>query len=143
MTPDQKLLVKSTWASVLPIADTAASLFYDRLFEVNPPTRALFKSNDLPEQRRKLMQALAVVVSGLDHLEQLVPTVEALGKRHAGYGVTEAHYASVGAALLWTLEQGLASAWTREAEAAWSAAYDLLSGIMQRAASADPATATQ
>jgi hemoglobin-like flavoprotein len=134
MTPDQKLLVKSTWACVLPIADPAASLFYARLFEIDPPTRALFKSGDLPEQRRKLMQALALVVSGLDHLERLVPTIEALGKRHAGYGVTEAHYASVGSALLWTLREGLSSTWTGEAEAAWAAAYEFLSGVMLRAA---------
>ena len=136
MTPDQKLLVKSTWAAVLPMADTAASLFYDRLFEIDPATRALFKSGDLAEQRKKLMQALAFVVAGLDHLDRLVPTIEELGRRHAEYGVTTAHYASVGAALLWTLEQGLASAWTSDAEAAWSAAYDLLSEVMQNAAPA-------
>ena len=134
MSPDQTLLVKTTWNSVLPIADTAASLFYQRLFEIAPSTRALFKNNDLAEQRRKLMQALSVVVSGLDHPDQIVPTIQALGKRHASYGVTSAHYASVRAALLWTLEQGLAAAWTPEVEAAWSAAYNLLSSVMQEAA---------
>jgi hemoglobin-like flavoprotein len=135
MSPDQQLLVKATWNSVLPIADTAASLFYQRLFEIDPAARALFKAQSLAEQRRKLIQALSAVVSSLNHLDQIVPTIQALGRRHAGYGVTNNHYASVGAALLWTLEQGLAGAWTPEVEAAWSAAYSLLSGVMKEAAS--------
>jgi hemoglobin-like flavoprotein len=134
MTPDQTLLIKSSWARVLPIAEPAASMFYDRLFAIDPATRALFKSGDLTEQRQKLMQALSIVVASLDHLDRLVPTIEDLGRRHAGYAVGPGHYASVGAALLWTLQQGLASAWSSDVEAAWSAAYALLSDVMQQAA---------
>ena len=107
MTPEQKLCIKSTWIALVPMSDRAASLFYDRLFEIDPATRALFRNTDQVQQGKKLMQALAAVVAGLDHLDQLLPTVEALGRRHAGYGVSDAHYDTVGAALLWTLEQGL------------------------------------
>ena len=83
------------------MADAAARLFYDRLFEIDATTRPLFKATDLTEQRRKLIQALTMVVQGLDHLEALVPTIADLGRRHAQFGVTDAHYDAVGAALLW------------------------------------------
>src|SRR5438874_11409491 len=81
MTPQQKMLVRTTFAQVLPIAETAAALFYARLFELDPSLRPLFTS-DLQEQGRKLMQMLAAAVRGLDDLETLVPAVRALGKRH-------------------------------------------------------------
>jgi hemoglobin-like flavoprotein len=112
MTPAQKAAVKDTWAQVVPIADEAAGLFYDRLFEIDPTTRPLFKPERMPEQRRKLVQALAAVVGGLDNLGAILPAIQELGRRHAGYGVTESHYRSVDAALLWTLERGLGPAWT-------------------------------
>src|SRR4051794_37609828 len=92
MTPEQKLCIKRTWIALVPMSDQAASLFYDRLFEIDPATRALFRNTDQVQQGKKLMQALAAVVAGLDHLDQLLPTIEALGRRHAGYGVTDAHY---------------------------------------------------
>ena len=134
MTPAQKELVRNTWRQLVPVADIAARLFYDRLFEIDPTTPALFKKVDLKQQRDSLMNALAHVVQALDDLERLVPQIEALGRRHAGYGVTDAHYDSVGAALLWTLQQGLNTEWTDEVRAAWTAAYTLLSGVMRQAA---------
>ena len=134
MTPEQKALVKETWQKVAPMADAAARLFYDRLFEIDATTRPLFKNTNLPEQRRKLVQALMLVVQGLDHLELIVPTFAELGRRHARIGVTDSHYDTVGAALLWMLEQRLGSGWTPEAKAAWSGAYALLAGVMRRAA---------
>ena len=130
MSPEQKTLVKKTWRQVAPTADDAACLFYDRLFATDATARPLFKSADLAEQRRKLVQAMTMVVQGLDHVEALVPTLADLGRRHARYGVTNAHYDSVGAALLWTLEQGLGAAWTPQVRAAWHDAYSLLAGVM-------------
>jgi hemoglobin-like flavoprotein len=135
MSPEQKILVKETWRTVAPMADTAARLFYDRLFKIDATTLPLFKTTNLAEQRRKLIQALTVVVQGLDHLEALVPALADLGRRHAQYGVTEGHYDAVGAALLWTLEQGLGSGWAPEVKAAWSDAYALLADVMRGAAS--------
>lgn len=134
MTKEGNDIVRESWARVMPIADTAASLFYDRLFEIDPTTRPLFKSEDLSEQRRKLMQTLDLLVNGLDHLDDLVPAIEALGRRHLRYGVQDAHYGSVGQALLWTLEQGLGEHWTPEARAAWTELYGLAAGVMQKAA---------
>jgi len=142
MTPESKRLIKETWALVVPIADTAAQLFYNRLFEIDPSTRALFKTTNMAEQRKKLMHTLTVALQSLDKLEALVPVVENLGRRHVGYGVTAAHYESVGAALLWTLEQGLGKAWTPEAAAAWTELYGVLSAVMRGAANeAQPAQA--
>ena len=133
MIPKQKMLIQKTWALVVPIADQAATIFYQRLFEIDPSTRALFKTSDMGLQRKRLLQVLNVAVSSLDNLGALSKTVEDLGRRHAGYGVKDAHYDSVGVALLWTLEQGLGDAWTPNAAAAWKEIYGLLSSIMRQA----------
>jgi nitric oxide dioxygenase len=129
MTPDQVKLVQQSFAKVAPISETAAVLFYDRLFEIAPQVKAMFPS-DLTEQRKKLMATLAVVVNGLGNLESVLPAASALAKRHVGYGAKAEHYPVVGAALLWTLEKGLGDGWTPETAAAWTAAYGALSGYM-------------
>lgn len=139
MTPTQIALVQQTFEQVKPIADTAADLFYQRLFQLDPALRPMFRG-DMQEQGRKLMQMLSVAVAGLTRLDTLVPAVEALGRRHVGYGVQDAHYATVGAALLWTLGQGLGDAFTPDVEAAWTTAYGVLSSVMQNAA-AEPVAA--
>jgi hemoglobin-like flavoprotein len=138
MTPEQMKLVEATWGQVVPIADVAATNFYARLFEIDPSARALFRATDMAQQRKKLLQVLSVAIAGLDHLDELVPTVEDLGRRHARYGVKDAHYASVGAALLWTLERGLGEAWNADAAAAWGEVYGALSGVMRQAAQEGP-----
>ena len=94
-------------------------------------------------QRKILMQTLTVVVKSLDKLDQIVPAVQALGRRHAGYGVRESHYATVGEALLWTLEQGLGEAFTPDVRAAWTEAYGTLATVMIEAARADTETSAE
>ena len=132
-TLTQKRLVQETFATVAPIADDAAALFYRRLFEIDPSLQQMFRGN-MAEQRKKLMQMLTAAVKGLDHLEQLVPAVQGLGRRHATYGVSDAHYATVGAALLWTLQKALGTAFTPEAREAWATVYNLLATTMKEAA---------
>jgi len=134
MTPDQKVLVQATFAKVAPIADTAAALFYAKLFELDPSLRSMFKG-DMREQGRKLMQMLATAVRGLDDLDSLVPIVRGLGRRHAGYGVQDAHYETVGEALMWTLGIGLHELFTDEVRDAWAAAYWMLADTMKAGAS--------
>ncbi len=107
MTPDQVKLVQQSFARVAPISETAAVIFYDRLFEI-----------------------AAVVVNGLGNLESILPAASALAQRHVSYGAKAQHYPVVGAALLWTLKKGLGDAWTPEVAAAWTAAYGTLSGFM-------------
>jgi hemoglobin-like flavoprotein len=134
MTPTDIDRIRTSWAAVEPIADAAAGLFYGRLFELDPAIERLFRRTDMPAQRKVLMQTLTVVVKSLDKLEQIVPAVQALGRRHAGYGVREEHYATVGAALLWTLEQGLGDAFTSDVRDAWADAYGILASVMIEAA---------
>jgi hemoglobin-like flavoprotein len=134
MNDTQITLVKESWAKVEPIAPTAATLFYDRLFSVAPGVRPLF-ADDMSEQKLKLMEMLGVVVSGLEHLDAIVPEVQGLGRRHAGYGAQPEHYDVVGECLLWTLAQGLGDDYTPEVKDAWATAYGILALAMIEAQS--------
>lgn len=129
MTPQEIRLVQASFSKVAPISAIAADLFYTRLFQIAPDVRRFFP-DDLAEQKRKLMAMLATVVGGLAHLDILMPAVQALGRRHAGYGVTAVQFASFGAALLWTLDQVLGNDFTPEVKGAWIAIYNALSRAM-------------
>jgi hemoglobin-like flavoprotein len=130
----QKELVQTTWLKVMPIADTAASLFYQRLFELDPNIGRLFRNTNMASQRLKLIQMLSAAVKGLDTIDALLPTLKDLGRNHVKYGVQDEHYASVGEALLWTLEQGLGPIYTAKVADAWTATYALIADVMRRAA---------
>ena len=130
MTPQQVALIQESWRKVLPISDTAAELFYSRLFALDPTLKRLFK-HDLKLQGRKLMAMLNTVVYGLSNFERIENAVRQLGQRHDGYGVQPLHYRTVGEALLWTLKQGLGDAFTEETELAWVAAYGRITALMQ------------
>lgn len=133
MTNEEIELVKSSWAKVLPIADKAAELFYGKLFELDPALKELFPE-EMEEQGKKLMKMINTAVNGLDRLEEIVPAVESLGERHVGYGVTVAHYDTVGEALIWTLGAGLGDEFTDDVKAAWVGVYTVLADTMKGAA---------
>jgi len=135
MTPEDQILVRESFAKVVPIAPQAAALFYDRLFVLDPSLKPLFKG-DMAEQGRKLMAMIGVAVGSLDKLDTIVPAVQDLGRRHKTYGVPPSSYDTVGAALLWTLGQGLGEAFTPAVEAAWTQAYTILAKVMKDAAAA-------
>ena len=141
MTPRQVDLIRESWTAVEPIQGVAADLFYTRLFELDPALGRLFRNTDMAKQKKILMQTRTVVVKSLDRLDQLVPAIEALGRRHAGYGVRPEHYETVGAALLWTLGQGLGEAFTPELERAWTEAYSTLASVMIGAAQGEAVAA--
>jgi hemoglobin-like flavoprotein len=136
MTPQQIGHVQASFAQVVPIADQAAALFYGRLFEMTPETRLLF-TDDIAAQGEKLMTAIAMVVGSLDRFDEVAAAVRDLARRHVAYGVQPEHYGAVGAALLWTLEQGLGAAFTPPVRNAWEAAYSALSQTMITAAYPD------
>jgi hemoglobin-like flavoprotein len=138
MTPEQKILVQQSFEQVVPIRDTAATLFYARLFELDPALKPLFKG-DMTQQGRLLMTMIGTAVRGLDDLGALRSAVRALGVRHTAYGVSAKDYDTVAAALLWTLEQGLGEAFSPATRAAWIALYGMLAGTMKQAAAAAPA----
>ena len=115
-----------------------ADLFYDRLFSIAPDVRPLFP-DDLSQQKKKLIQMLTTAVTNLHQVETIISAVQNLGRRHVGYGVTSKHYEPVGAALLWTLDQGLGSAFTPQVKEAWTATYTTIAEVMKRAAAEVPA----
>src|SRR6266498_1442673 len=121
MNTQQIQAVQNSFRMLEPVAETAMMKFYDRLFELDPMLRHLFRASR-EEQAKKLAQVLAVVVKSLGRPEQILGAVKDLGRRHVAYGVTNEHYATVGAALLWTLEQGLGDAFTPEVKDGWASA---------------------
>ena len=136
MTPQQIELIKTSWAKVLPISDTAAEIFYGKLFELDPELKPLFKG-DIKEQGRKLMAMINTAVNGLDDLEAIVPAVQDLGKRHVSYGVKDKDYDTVGTALISTLEVGLEDFFTDDIKDAWINVYTVLSTTMKNAAATE------
>jgi nitric oxide dioxygenase len=133
MTEDQKTLIRSSFARIAPDAQAVAALFYGRLFTLDPILQTLFKG-DMLEQGRKLMAMIGVAVANLDTLDAIVPALQQLGARHAGYGVPTDSYTTVGAALLWTLEQGLGPDYTPQMAQAWSDCYATVAAVMQQGA---------
>jgi hemoglobin-like flavoprotein len=133
MTTNQITIIRSTFRSVARSSDIAAQLFYQRLFELDPSLRPLFRSN-LDEQGAKLMQMLGAAVGLLDKPGSLIPVLENLGRRHTGYGVRDEHYDTVGKALLDTLDNALGSEFTPEAREAWTALYTVVATTMKAAA---------
>ena len=137
MTPHQIQLIRQSFALVEPRAELVALVFYQRLFALDPSLRPLFRTN-IDEQGQKLMQMLGVAVALLEQPFALVPSLEALGRRHAGYGVEDRHYDTVGEALLDTLAECLGSAFTPEVLDAWAALYAVVANAMQRGAATSP-----
>jgi hemoglobin-like flavoprotein len=133
MTPAQISLVQQSFTRLLPTAETAAALFYERLFTLDAALRPLFQG-DMHAQGQKLMSMLRFIVSGLGRPEIILPAVQSLGIRHTSYQVEPAHYRTVGSALLWMLEHELHADFTAEVRAAWAEAYTLLAETMIAAA---------
>jgi len=130
MTNKQIDLVKTSWAIVATIDPvTVGGLFYNRLFDIAPQLRHMFR-NPVPEQSKKLLAMINYIISKLDKLEDILDEVAKLAKRHVNYGVKPDHYRIVGEALLWTLEKGLGEKWNNEVKEAWSICYQILSSAM-------------
>jgi hemoglobin-like flavoprotein len=140
MTPEDITVVQESFQKVASIADQAAEIFYRNLFSLDPQLKSLFPS-DMQTQGRKLMQMLGLAVHGLKSPETLIPVVQALGRRHVAYGVGDKDYATVGKALILTLEQGLGADFTPQVKEAWLATYQLLAQTMKQAAYTKPRAA--
>lgn len=130
MFSDQEIeLVRTSWAPVSEDPDTAAALFYTRLFEVAPEVKPLFNGN-MQQQGKKLIQMIGIAVENMGQIEQIIPALEDLGKRHQDYGTNSEHYAVVGTVLLDTLAAALGDKFTPEARAAWKKTYDAVASVM-------------
>ena len=142
ITQTERELIGNSWRLVVPIADTAADLFYRRLFELRPQYRELF-SGDLERQKGKLIRMLSFVVKALDFPPSawkddvpvdadLLLVLLALGRRHSElYDVADDAYGPTGEALLWALNYGLGEAFTDEVKDAWLHVYTLLAATMR------------
>ncbi|MEP6901462.1 MAG: globin domain-containing protein [Actinomycetota bacterium] len=133
MTDQQILLVQQSFAALAPDAEIIADIFYNRLFALEPKLELMFPA-DLIEQKRKLMTTLEFAVESLEKMDRLTPALEALGRKHAGYGVRDAHYHIVGEALLETLGEYLGKRFTANTRAAWAMMFFVVANVMKRAA---------
>ena len=131
-TPDN-VRIRRTWAKAAAAGDLVGQIFYAKLFEIAPTTRAMFP-DVMDDQARKLLQTLNWIIDHLDNADALVPAAQNLAVRHVRFGVTAEHYPAVGEALLATLRQGLGTEFDEEDEAAWMRIYAQLSGVMISAA---------
>ena len=142
MTAEQKRLVRESFPEIRDMAGPISMLFYGRLFAVDSSLRGMFRQ-DIALQGRKLMDMLNAVVESIDHLEQLQPTLRALGQRHTGYGVRPEHYRYVEDALLWAMGTAIDQAFFPECKDAWRVLIKTISGIMKEAADELPAEERQ
>ncbi|MDQ5867987.1 MAG: globin domain-containing protein [Chloroflexota bacterium] len=132
MSPQKIHLVQASFEQVLPIADSVAALFYSRLFELDPGLRSLFNAG-MQEQGHKYMALIHLVVANLDRPDTIVPMLQALGRRHAAYGVNDSHYETMSGALLWALAKSLGPSFTPDVREAWAEVYTLLADTMKAA----------
>jgi nitric oxide dioxygenase len=133
MTPKDIELVQSSFAKIAPIDDETGARFYERVFEIAPEVRPLFRG-DMDEQGRMFMSMLTLAANGLDAFDSLKPALRELAIRHADYGVKAEHYAPFGAALIWVVERSLGEGFTEEVRSAWISVYGALSEVMIEAA---------
>lgn len=135
MSPESERLVRESWERINPKSDAVVASFYAKLFAQSPDAASLFASTDMDVQRKKFAVMLHEIVRVLDHPRLLVSEVADSGRRHAGYGVLDTHYAPVGVALLAAINEALGPDTDPEVISAWREAYDLLAAVMRRAAS--------
>jgi hemoglobin-like flavoprotein len=133
MQAQQIQLVRASFAAVQITVSQPGALFYDNLFAADPSLRNLFHSG-IAQQGERLMSMIGSALELLDRPAILLPVLGQLGARHGGYGVKESHYATVGTALIRTLEQGLGVAFTDEVRQAWIDLYGVISSTMIDAA---------
>ena len=129
MDERQILLIKKSWRHVLLNEDEAGTLFYDRLFQIAPEVKYLFKGS-VKELTRKLVSMVTFIVSKLHNREDVMHEIRSLAKRNNHYQLSAEYYAFVGEALLWTLENGLAEKWTDELKDTWANVYFTLADSM-------------
>lgn len=134
MHDDQIALLETSFAEVSLSRDAASVLFYERLFVHDPALKRLFGDTDMTGQGQKLFAALDLVVASLRSLDKVVPMLEQLAVRHVRYGVRDAHYATVGAALIETLSLYFGPRFSMDLRRAWSDAYEAVAGVMIAAA---------
>jgi NAD(P)H-flavin reductase/hemoglobin-like flavoprotein len=139
--PDPAIVaIRETFTHVVAAGDEAVAYFYARLFLRQPELRELFPPA-MDEQRDRLFRSLARIVESLSTPEEMATYLTQLGRDHRKYRVEPGMYEAVGGALIATLKAYAESAFTAEAEEAWSGAFAAASALMIRAAEENAAIA--
>ena len=137
---DEARLVADSFARLLPRSDALVSGVYTKLFTIDPGVRALFPE-DLGAQKMKLAHALKLAIEGLRDADRIADILRELGRRHGGYGVTPAHFETLGQALHATVRELDAESWNEELAHAWRQAYAFIATAMRQGLSAAGTTA--
>lgn len=133
LSPEHRLLVQLSLDKVLTATGSPGTLFFSRLFELDPEVRSIFPA-DIDRVERNFIAALTNLVNGLDNPEVLLPQLESLGRQHHEWGVREEHYVSFRDALLWALERSIGATFTPEVREAWRGIYAWMQAAMLRGA---------
>jgi hemoglobin-like flavoprotein len=123
-------LLKESFSKVKPIAENAATFFYQTLFKDHPEAKEFFKKVDMKKQRKALMNGLTFIVDHLEDPDTLTDYLKKMGARHSGYGVTAEHYPIVGETLIKTFQHFFKEEWSPELEAQWIEAYETITSLM-------------
>ncbi len=131
--PSDVELLERSFAALAPDADTLAARFYEELFERYPDVVPMFEGTDVPEQQKKLVAALTLVVNSLRKPEQLNQALVTLGKRHQEYGAEAAHYQAVADTLIDVMRELAGDLWSDDIEGAWTRALTSIAETMLNA----------
>jgi methyl-accepting chemotaxis protein len=129
MTPEQIKIVQTTFEALAPQGEAIIEQFYSTLFAENPGVREMFP-DDMTEQNKHLLGAVALVAKNAHKLDTLIPALKEMGARHVGYGAQEAHYPIVRDTMLVALGNVAGDAWTPDVKGAWEAALNAVAGAM-------------
>jgi hemoglobin-like flavoprotein len=129
ITPSQVNLIRRSFRKLAREHERFSRRFFNRLFELDPSMRSLFKA-DLRDQRRKMMHMMALIVKSLEEPDTLLPSLQDLGTRHRDYDIVQSHFNTFEAALIWALERELGDGFTPPVRDAWMAVYSTVAGIV-------------
>lgn len=123
-------LLRSSFELIIERQPAITPRFYELLFERYPQVQPLFGGNAARAQQEMLQQTLVAVIDHLEDAAWLAATLGALGTGHVKYGVTREMFDWVGDALLSTLAEIAAEAWSAEVAHAWQDAYAAVRDLM-------------
>jgi hemoglobin-like flavoprotein len=122
--------LETSFDLIAPRGEELMDIFYARLFAVAPAVTPLFAATDLRRQKAHLLGALVLLRNSLRNLDAIVPTLRELGGRHVAYGARPEHYPVVGEVLIASMAEQAGEAWRPQYERAWTAAFDIVAGVM-------------
>ncbi|MFN3317033.1 MAG: globin domain-containing protein [Raineya sp.] len=130
MTEEQKNLVKQSFPKILAGTLSSSTILYEKLFELVPDAKDLFKNTSLDRQSQMLIAAIGKIVKSIDNWDTVKPDLEAIAARHVNYGLSPEHFVFFGQALMYMFKSSLQDNWTKELEDAWKAVYQNVSEVM-------------